>query len=292
MLRHKSDSRATAAPDREFLPLRTLAQVLTAFLAGDVLLTVANLIAQLVNLGEAPSQVDAELEPLVGLFHVAVFTTQVIFLIWFRRARINAERDCWQNRARPWAFWGWFVPIGNLWIPFQVMRDIWRASLAPENRTRTTSLLAWWWASYLLVKPVSLVFRDGRSQRAWYGVLLVPDNWLSLTLFAIAGVLLIAIIGTVSSGRVGSPNAPEHVAFPQDGRWRDDRHAQVISRTQVRRSHRRPPRRRWSAAFRRVFRQSSRRGTAEHLGEEEFRLEPVHGRGGVGDHGGRSRHGA
>jgi len=251
MPRHKSDSEATAAPDREFLPLRTLAQVLTAFLAGDVILTVVSLIAQLVNLGEPPAQVDAELEPLVGLFHVAVFTTQVLFLIWFYRARINAERDCWQSRARPWTFWGWFVPIGNLWIPFQIMRDIWRAGLAPENRTRTTSLLAWWWASYLLVKPISLAFQDGRSQRAaLYGVLLVPDNWLSLTLFAIAGILLIAIIGTVSNGRVGSPNAPGHAALRQDGRWRDARHAEVSSKIQVSRRHRRP-RRRWSAAFRR-----------------------------------------
>jgi hypothetical protein len=215
MLRQKSDAVAIAAQDREFLPLRTLAQVLTAFLAGDVILTVVVLIAQLVNPGEAPWQVDAELEPLVGLFHAAVITTEVLFLIWFRRARINAERGCWQSRARPWTFWGWIVPLGNLWIPFQIMRDIWRAGLASENRTRTNSLLALWWASYLLVKPVSLAFPDGRSQRAWYGILVVPNNWLSLTLFAIAGILLMAIIGTVSSGPVGSPNAPEHAAIPR-----------------------------------------------------------------------------
>lgn len=250
-VRHKADSEATGSSDREFLPLRTLAQVLTVFLVGDVLLTVANLIAILVNLGEAPWQVDAELEPLVGLFHASVFTTQVLFLIWFYRARINAERDCWQSRARPWTIWGWFVPIGNLWIPFQVMRDIWRAGLAPEPRTRNARLLAWWWASYLLVRPVSLAFQDGRSQRAWYGVLLVPDNWLSLTLFAIAGILLIAIIGTVSSGPVGSPNAPEHAAVPQEDRWPDGRRAQVGSRVQRSRRHRRPARHRWSAPIRR-----------------------------------------
>jgi uncharacterized protein DUF4328 len=215
MLRQKSDGVAIAASDREFLPLRTLAQVLTAFLASDVLLTVVSLIAQLVNRGEAPWQVDAELEPLVGLFHAAVITTEVLFLIWFRRARINAERVCWQSRARPWTFWGWIVPLANLWIPFQIMRDIWRAGLPPRRRTRTNGLLALWWASYLLVKPVSLAFPDGRSHRAWYGVLVVPDNWLSLTLFAIAGILLIAIIGTVSGGPVGSPNAPERPNRPK-----------------------------------------------------------------------------
>jgi hypothetical protein len=216
MLRQKSDRVAIAAPDREFVQLRSLAQVLTAFLAGDVILAVAALIAQLVNLGEAPWQVDAQLEPLVSLFHAAVITTEVLFLIWFRRARINAERGAWQSRARPWTLWGWIVPLGNLWIPFQIMRDIWRASLAPESRTRTTSLLAVWWASYLLAKPVSLAFPGGGPYRALYGVLLVPDNWLSLALFAIAGIVLIAIIRTVSSGPVGSSDAPDRAAIPQE----------------------------------------------------------------------------
>jgi uncharacterized protein DUF4328 len=212
MLRQKSDG---SAPDREFRPLRTLARALTAVLAGDVVLTVAILIAQLVNLGQAPWQVDAELQPLAGLFHAAVITTEVLFLIWFRRARINAERGCWQSRARPWTLWGWIVPVANLWIPFQIMRDVWWAGLQREHRTSTAGLPALWWASYLLVKPVSLAFPGGWSQRAWYGLLVVPDNWLSLTLFAIAGILLIAIVGTVSSGPVGSPNEPEHAPIPQ-----------------------------------------------------------------------------
>jgi hypothetical protein len=246
MLHQKSEGVAVAAPDREFLPLRTLAQVLTAFLAADVILTVVTLIAQLVNLGKAPWQVDAELEPLVGLFHTAVVTTAVLFVIWFRRARINAERGCWQSRARPWTLWGWIVPFGNLWIPFQIMRDIWRAGAAPENRTNSTRLVALWWASYLLVKPVSLAFPDGRSHRAWYGLLLVPDNWLSLTLFAIAGILLIAIIGTVSSGPVGSPNAPEPAAKP--------RHATMSVIARITHRWRSPNREMASAATRPVYR--------------------------------------
>jgi len=214
-LRQRPDSAAIGAPERKFLPLTTLAQILTAFLACDVILAVVTVIAQLVNRGEAPWQVDARLEPMLSLFHAAVITTAVLFLIWFRRARINAERDCWQSRARPWAIWGWFVPLGNLWIPFQIMRDIWRTGLATDNRSRSVRLLALWWASYLLVKPVSLAFPGEPSPWVWYGVLLVPDNWLSLTFFAIAGILLIAIIRTVSSGPVGSPEAPEPAAIPQ-----------------------------------------------------------------------------
>jgi hypothetical protein len=203
----KSNDVAPAPLEREFLPLRTLAQVLTALLAADVVLTVARLTALLINHSEAPWKLGIELKPLAILFHIAVITTEVVFLIWFRRARINAERDCWQRRARPWAFWGWVVPLGHLWIPFQVMRDIWRAGLAPEYRDRTAWLLSLWWASYLLPKAVSLASPDGRPDQRWYDTFLLPENWFSLSFFAIAGILLIAIIRIVSRGPVGWPNA-------------------------------------------------------------------------------------
>ena len=53
-----------------------------------------------------------------------------LFVVCFYRARINAERYGYrQRRARGWAIWGWIVPIVNLWFPFQIMGDIWRAGL-------------------------------------------------------------------------------------------------------------------------------------------------------------------
>jgi uncharacterized protein DUF4328 len=70
----------------------------------------------------------------------------VLFVVWFRRARINAERHGYrQRRARGWTFWGWFVPIVSLWFPFQLMGDIWRAGLPAERRGRTAWLPALWW---------------------------------------------------------------------------------------------------------------------------------------------------
>lgn len=40
------------------------------------------------------------------------------------------------KRARGWTFWGWIVPIVNLWFPFQLMGDIphWRAGPPAERR--------------------------------------------------------------------------------------------------------------------------------------------------------------
>jgi len=43
---------------------------------------------------------------------------------------------------------GWyFVPVANLWKPYQAMKEIWKASSDPENwQDRPVSpLLPWWW---------------------------------------------------------------------------------------------------------------------------------------------------
>jgi hypothetical protein len=41
---------------------------------------------------------------------ITTFVLSILFVVWFRRARINAEfHNYRQRRARGWAFWGWIV---------------------------------------------------------------------------------------------------------------------------------------------------------------------------------------
>src|SRR3546814_11195073 len=47
---------------------------------------------------------------------------------------------------------GWFfVPIANLWMPFQAMRQLSKASAKPGDweAAYTSALLAWWWLFWL-----------------------------------------------------------------------------------------------------------------------------------------------
>ena len=61
---------------------------------------------------------------------ITIIGLSILFVVWFYRARINAEQHGYrQRRARGWAFWGWIIPIVNIWFPFQIMGDIWRAGL-------------------------------------------------------------------------------------------------------------------------------------------------------------------
>ncbi len=64
--------------------------------------------------GDIPIQAQTELGPVLTLSRIALVVTVIVFLIWFRRARINAERSSWrQRRARGWAFWGWVEIVSH-----------------------------------------------------------------------------------------------------------------------------------------------------------------------------------
>jgi hypothetical protein len=187
-----------------FLPLRGLANILTVLLAVVVAAIAGRLAIQLFSLGSAHwrhSLIDFRLDKAAD---VTILGLSILFVVWFRRARINAERhDYRQRRARGWAFWGWIVPIVNIWFPFQIMGDIWRAGLPAEQRRKTAWLPAMWWTCWLL----SALSDGGQAMGANSGpVPHIPANTDagSLCFLAIAGAMLIPIIRTVSYGPVGS----------------------------------------------------------------------------------------
>jgi hypothetical protein len=82
----------------------------------------------------------------------ALIATCVVFLVWFHRARVNAEVFApeYHAKKRGWTFWGWICPVVNLWFPRRIALDIWNASAA-ENR-RGAALLNWWWALWLMTE--------------------------------------------------------------------------------------------------------------------------------------------
>ncbi|MEU1369359.1 DUF4328 domain-containing protein [Streptomyces sp. NPDC005803] len=89
-----------------------------------------------------------------GSLQVLTFlATAVVFLVWFRRVRRNAEVfDAYAHPMRPgWAIGGWFVPLGNLWLPHRVASGIWTAS-SPGGSNRLPAprgLLHAWWVTLL-----------------------------------------------------------------------------------------------------------------------------------------------
>jgi hypothetical protein len=188
-----------------FLPLRGLANILTVLLAVVVAVIAARLAIQLLSPGTAHwrrSLIDFRLDKAAD---ITIFGLSILFVVWFRRARINAERHGYrQRRARGWAFWGWIVPIVSIWIPFQIMGDIWRAGLPARQRGKTAWLPALWWTCWLL-SGLSLGTRAMTANSGPVPRIAADTDMATLVLLAIAGATLIAIIRIVSDGPVGKP---------------------------------------------------------------------------------------
>jgi hypothetical protein len=99
-------------------------------------------------------------------------TLIVLWLTWFWRMRANAETFApGQIRySTAMSVWCWFIPVCNLFMPKQIINDVWPASdpsaqwygYGPRPRTRRGVVTAWWtmWLIYF-------VFFTGNWE-SWY----------------------------------------------------------------------------------------------------------------------------
>jgi hypothetical protein len=153
----------------------------------------------------------------------------VLVIVWFYRARKNVDTF---PEARPrmkagWAIGGWFIPFANLVIPYRVMADTARSSLA---RSRTPGLVGVWWAAILLYYFVgqAVARYDVRQYDAlptdlagpadyqryvdYYRDALAPNliSLLAGIIAAIAFIVLVRRINAAQARRIaaGGPAAP------------------------------------------------------------------------------------
>ena len=96
------------------------------------------------------------LTTLVGL------ALTVVFMFWlYRAAKLARSAQLPAKRDPVWAFLGFFVPVVNLWFPYQLARD----TLAPPDPQRR--LAGRWWTWYLVATlggaavGVAAVFSEG-----------------------------------------------------------------------------------------------------------------------------------
>ncbi|WP_144392093.1 DUF4328 domain-containing protein [Pleionea sediminis] len=115
------------------------------------------------NAGKAVS--DSEYTNIEDLFSLAivfqsimVILCSIVFIIWFHRAYKNLiafglER---LSYSPGWSIGYWFIPIVNLFRPYQVAKEIWQRcapekeiKLLGENFTEVSNIVSWWWAFFL-----------------------------------------------------------------------------------------------------------------------------------------------
>jgi Domain of unknown function (DUF4328) len=94
---------------------------------------------------------DSRAALLGGLQGLAYLAAAVLFIRWFHRAYRNLDAlGSHRNHGTGWAIGGWFVPIMNLWVPYQVTTDILLAGEAPTAQRRGYLLIRAWWAGWVI----------------------------------------------------------------------------------------------------------------------------------------------
>lgn len=94
-------------------------------------------------------------QSIVGIIQLIIFIVSgILILKWIYRANYNA-RQLGATRmvfTPGWSIGWYFIPIANLWKPYQAMKEIWKASTNPLdwNTQSVSSMLHWWWFFWIV----------------------------------------------------------------------------------------------------------------------------------------------
>jgi len=73
----------------------------------------------------------------------------VLFIVWLYTLHCSdrMNRPVLEHKSG-WAIGGWFVPILNLWRPFQMVNDVRRGATGPPG-VGATNTQGWWWGLWI-----------------------------------------------------------------------------------------------------------------------------------------------
>jgi len=135
---------------------------------------------------------DSRQNAIIVAVGVSVVASLITFLVWVYAAHANLHAlGCPDIKFTPgWAVGWFFVPLLNLFKPYQVVSEIWRgsdpASLL-KNIPSSTALIGWWWGFRICTGILERVSR-GIASRAD-----TIDDLISVTWMAIALIIAIEV---------------------------------------------------------------------------------------------------
>ncbi len=133
---------------------------------------------------------------MFDLLIVVCIPTVILFLVWIHRVSENLRflGALGQRFSPGWAVGSWFVPLVNLFRPYQVMGEIWRGS-DPDLRSvgridwkygSSTPLLGWWWGLWVTFGLVGVV-----AWFVWAGETQAVPSAGAVWWYLLAGALMV-----------------------------------------------------------------------------------------------------
>lgn len=163
----------------------------------------AQAFADAADLGLKPYESAFTAYDMVGMFVLpAALAAYVVSGLWLYKSRVSAQGanpSFVHERGKVWAWLGWAVPFVSLWFPYQVVRDVRRAT-----SPRPVTGIGWWWAAWLVGYFVgqSADKTSSRTTEAMTPIvanLVVPLEVVSSIGMVVALVLWIRIVREVTT---------------------------------------------------------------------------------------------
>lgn len=124
--------------------------------ASQILLGIQAVVAglSLANTYARGFLIDDATTSLLGLLQIASFAVAgICVLIWTYRAKANTRTDGARDLlfSPTMAVASYFIPLLNLVMPLQAMREIYKASVDPRDweAVAVPALFGWWWAFWI-----------------------------------------------------------------------------------------------------------------------------------------------
>lgn len=104
---------------------------------------------------------------IIAIVYLLVYITSAIFFIrWFRRAYYNLGLKAqYLNDTDGWAAGAWFVPIVNLYKPYQMMKEMYVETIGllqrhngNETPKQKTASIGWWWTLWIMNGILSQIY--------------------------------------------------------------------------------------------------------------------------------------
>jgi hypothetical protein len=95
----------------------------------------------------------------------ALIAVIVTFVQWFRRAYHNLDKAGYHNEyTNGWAAGFWFIPIANLFIPYQMAKEIWYKTQKEYTKDiQEHALVRIWWALFVVTFCILKVFASKKE---------------------------------------------------------------------------------------------------------------------------------
>jgi len=167
---------AAPYPYRPYVPARRRAQVAVVLLIVGAVISFLTIPSHILDMYVSPfnSSQDVADNPggfvalmvtgALGLATVVVYiATAVAFLMWLYRASNNVAAFGQNTQhSSGWAVGSFFVPIMNLFVPYQAAKDIWQKS-EPDAQTfsfgvAVPGFFAAWWGFWIASNVVSNIY--------------------------------------------------------------------------------------------------------------------------------------